>query len=56
MLPETQCKLTALAMNLIGRWHARFFLLSGSSPTKGGGLNFRCASVTSYGLIEALKC
>ena len=53
MMPEMQCNSESSVDNLIGKYS--IITLSGSSLRKGGGLNFRCASVKSRGLIEALN-
>jgi hypothetical protein len=54
MMPEMQDKPMWLAtMNRLKA--VRFSLFLGSSLEEGGGLNFRCASVKSRGLIEALN-
>ena len=54
MMPGMQDKPTRLArmtrLNTV-----RFSLLLGNSVKEGGGLNFRCTSVKSRGLIEALN-
>jgi hypothetical protein len=54
MMPGMQYKPTWLAM--MNRLTAvQFSLHLGSSLEEGGGLDFRCASLKSRGLIEALN-
>jgi hypothetical protein len=52
-MPEAQGKSKSLVGNSVGNYS--IIMHSGSSLRKGGGLNFRCASVKSRGLIEALN-